>query len=101
MEDLSLPAVAALPPPPGAQSIVMYRPYAAHWDTLTLTSRTTVGDGVLYDLRASDGKHDWWLIGPDGAILQIRREGQDFERRPLETTPLMPEYLRLVPLLPH
>jgi hypothetical protein len=100
MEDLALPAIAALPSPPAAQTVLVYRPFAGHWDTLTVNSRLAVGDGVLYELRDSGGSRDWWLVGSDGVLLQIRREGQDYERRPLETTALMGEYRRLVALLP-
>jgi hypothetical protein len=101
MEDLELPAAQSLQTSPAGESMLVYRPFAAHWDTLTLASRTPVGDGVLLELRGSDGKRDWWLASAGGAILQMRREGQDFERRPLETTGLVAEYQRLVALLRH
>jgi len=98
MEDLTLPLLESLDLQRGAVTIAAYRPYGAKWDTLQVTKRA-VGDGVLYELRGSDGKRDWWLASPAGFLVQLRREGQDFERRPLEQTALFEEYRRLRALL--
>jgi hypothetical protein len=98
MEDLTLPLLESLDLQRGVVSIAAYRPYGAKWDTLQVTKRA-VGDGVLYELRGSDGKRDWWLASPSGSLVQLRREGQDFERRPLEQTALFEEYRRLRALL--
>lgn len=94
MEDLLVPTLSSLPPSASDTRVEVYRPYAAKWETLQV-SRRPIGDGALYELREKDGKRDWWLVSPAGALVQIRREGQDFERRPLEETRLMSEYLRL------
>ena len=99
MEDMLLPLVQELDVTGGAVDILAYRPYAAKWDSLKVTSQA-IGNGTLFTLQASDGKRDWWLISSGGVILQLRREGQTFERRPLEQTALEPEYLRLRSLLP-
>jgi hypothetical protein len=98
MEDLTLPLLESLDLQKGAATIAAYRPYGAKWDTVKVTERA-VGDGVLYELRGSDGKRDWWLVSGSGALVQLRREGQDFERRPLEQTALFEEYRRLRALL--
>lgn len=101
MEDLAVPAASRLALASHDSTLVVYRPYAAHWDTMSVTKRQVVGDGSLLEFRNPDGKREWWLVGGDGALVQIRREGQDFERRPLEMTTRMADYRRLKPLLPH
>ena len=98
MEDLTLPLLESLDLQRGPVTIAAYRPYGAKWDTLQVTKRA-VGDGVLYELRGSGGKRDWWLVSASGSLVQLRREGQDFERRPLEQTTLFEEYRRLRALL--
>ncbi len=98
MEDLTLPLLEGLDFRGGSVTIAAYRPYGAKWDTLQVSKRA-VGDGFLYELRDAKGKRDWWLVAPNGALVQIRREGQDFERRPLEQTALFAEYRRLRELL--
>ncbi len=80
--------------------IAAYRPFAAKWDTLVVTRQPLTG-GVLYELRSSDGKRDWWLVSQEGALVQLRREGQALERRPLETTPLFAVYRYLREQLPE
>jgi hypothetical protein len=100
MEDLLVPTLLALPDSPEATQVEVYRPYAAKWENLQV-SRRPVGDAVLYELRDADGKRDWWLVSRAGALVQLRREGQEFERRPLEETQLTAEYLRLKQLLPQ
>jgi hypothetical protein len=96
MEDQVLPL---LPQLPTGSLIAVFRPFAAKWDTLAVASQA-LGAGVLYELRKPDGKRDWWLVSRAGTLLQIRREGQNFERRPLELTPPYEEYRALKALLP-
>ena len=98
MEDQVLPLLQTLNFAAGAITIAVYRPFGAKLDTLQVTSRL-VGDGVLYELRGSDGKRDWWLVSRRGVLVQLRREGQDLERRPLEQTPLYEEYRLLLALV--
>ena len=97
LEDLALPLVAGAGE--GPVTVTIFRPVPFKWDTLTLTSQA-VGAGRLHEFRDGEGKREWWLTGPSGALLLLRREGQRFERRPLETTPLELEYHALLPLLP-
>jgi hypothetical protein len=99
MEDQVLPLLKALDLSAAPVTIAVYRPFAAQWDTLSV-ARSAVDDAELFELRSSTGKRDWWLVSARGVLLQLRREGQDFERRPLEATALFPEYLRLRALLP-
>jgi len=99
MEDLLVPTLRLLPGRTEAAKITVYRPYAGKWEDLQVSQRV-VGDGVLYELRDADGKRDRWLVSHGGDLVQLRREGQDFERRPLEETRLTPEYNRLKQLLP-
>ena len=99
MEDLAVPLLKSLDfRGAAAVTIAAYRPYGAKWDTLQVTENS-VGDGVLYQLRGSDSKRDWWLVSRDGALVRLTREGQEFERRPLEQTALFNEYRRLRALL--
>ncbi len=99
MEDLAVPLLKSLDfKGTAAVTIAAYRPYGATWDTLQVTEHS-VGDGVLYELRSSDSKRDWWLVSRNGALVRLTREGQEFERRPLEQTALFDEYRRLRALL--
>jgi hypothetical protein len=100
MEDLLVPTLRALPDHTTPRDVAVYRPYAAKWESLQVSQRP-VGDGVLYELRDADGKRDWWLVSHAGDLVQLRREGQDFERRPLEESRLVPEYARLKRLVPQ
>ena len=99
MEDFLIPVLASLRDTPQPWQVLVYRPFAAKWDLVTVTA-TARGNGTLYELDDGDGK-DWWLVAPTGAIVSMRREGQKFERRPLEETPLWAEYQRLGPLSCH
>ncbi len=101
MEDLAVPAAMSVAPSSRQAVLLVYRPYAAHWDTVAVTVRRPVADGMFLELRNPDGKREWWLLGAEGALLQIQREGQDFERRTLEMSALMAEYQRLMPLAPR
>lgn len=93
MEDQVLPLLATVQSA-GATTITIYRPFAAKWDTLHVTQRPLAG-GAQFELQARDGKREWWLVTQSGFLVQIRREGQDFERRPLERTHLVREYVHL------
>lgn len=97
LEDLAVPLVAGQRE--GPVTVAIFRPVPFKWDTLVLTSRA-VGEGRLHEFRDAKGKREWWLTGPSRALLLLRREGQRFERRPLETTSLEQEYHALLPLLP-
>ncbi len=99
MEDLLLPTLQALAGVPQPWTVLVYRPFAAKWDTLTVTT-APVSDASLITLTSRDGRRDWWLLSAEGALVQMLREGQDFERRPLELTPLWAVYQRLLPLVP-
>ena len=99
MEDQLLPLLDALDSAEPHQ-VAAYRPFASKWDTLAVTRQPLVG-GVLFELRNADGKRDWWLVSHEGALVQLRREGQEFERRPLETTPLFAVYRSLREQLPE
>ncbi len=99
MEDLLLPTLSAASGTPQPWTVLVYRPFAAKWDTLTVTSEP-VSDASLITLTSGDGKRDWWLVSAEGALIRMLREGQEFERRPLELTPLWAAYQRLLPLVP-
>ena len=97
MEDQLLPILEGSPARREPVVVAVYRPFAGKWDTLTVTKRA-VDDGWLYELRSTNGKRDWWLVSAEGILVQLLREGQDYERRPLEGTSAAREYLRLVAL---
>lgn len=99
MEDQLLPLLDSVG---AAESIriAVYRPFAAKWDTLEVTRQPLRG-GTLFELQDSDGSRDWWTVSQGGVLVQLRREGQELERRPLETTPLFEVYIRLRQQLPE
>jgi hypothetical protein len=90
MEDQLLPALASADSQRPLM-VVAYRPFAAKWDTLTVTRRP-LGDATVFELLNSDGKRDHWLVARDGTLIRLTREGQKLERRPLEATALYAEY---------
>ncbi len=91
MEDLLVPVLASLNGAPQPWRVLIYRPFAAKWDLVTVTASAR-GKGKLYELTDPDGSKDWWLVAPTGALVDMRRGGQNFERRPLEETPLWAQY---------
>jgi hypothetical protein len=59
MEDLLVPTLRSLSKMPSPWTVLAYRPFAAKWDTLTVTS-VPVGTASYYTLAEPDGKRDWW-----------------------------------------
>lgn len=97
MEDLLVPVLSSLGKQPQPWQLLIYRPFAAKWDLVTVTT-TALGAGTVYQLADHDGSGNTWLLFSNGAIVHMRRSGQNFERRPLEETPLWAEYQSLGPL---
>ena len=92
MEDLLLPVLGALEHE-ATRTIAVYRPYAAKWDTLQVRSNHTGGRRLVEIQSAPD---DLWtlVLGDDDTIIQIlRSKYPDFERRPIEESRRVAEYM--------
>lgn len=94
MEDQLLPLIQAEGDPRRLR-VAVYRPYQAKWDTLRVVCRKTEA-ATLATVTASDGEHFFWTITADGALVRLTRDRDPgFERRPLEMTARVADYLRL------
>ena len=101
MEDQLLPLIQA----PGADTrgvrLAVYRPYQSKWDTISVVCRRTQG-ATLATETAPDGEHFFWTITADGALVRLTRDrNPGFERRPLEMTQRVADYVRLRELWEH
>jgi hypothetical protein len=95
MEDQLLPLVTASTFSTTPQRVLAFRPYTQKWDTLSVTVARPEGATVV-TVTAPDGEHFFWLVSPDGALIRITRDRHlDSERRPLEKTWRVRDYLRL------
>ena len=95
MEDQLLPLIQA----PGVETrgvrLAVYRPHQSKWDTLSVACRRTQG-ATLATETAPDGEHFFWTITADGALVRLTRDrNPGFERRPLELTRRVTDYMRL------
>jgi hypothetical protein len=94
MDDLLIPTFEALVPDQRT-TIHVYRPYAATWDTIAARLRVDGARGR--EVEVQEAPDDVWtfVLAADGAILQIlRTKYPDFERRPLEQSARISEYLK-------
>lgn len=101
MEDQLLPLIRA----PGADArevrLAIYRPYQSKWDTISVACRRTRG-ATLATETAPDGEHFFWTITADGALVRLTRDrNPGFERRPLDLTQRVADYVRLRELWEH
>jgi hypothetical protein len=95
MEDQLLPLIDQLADGKEPQTIAVYRPYPNHWDTLAVTVEARRGARVA-TLVDGDGERWTWVISEAGALVQmLRSKYPDVERRPLETTAPIADYVRL------
>ena len=94
MDDQLVPLIEGLASAE-SQQITVYRPFAGKWDTTTVTVRRT-GDALFADFANGPGDTDHWVITLDGALVQVTRDKYpNLERRPLEKTRRIGDYLRL------
>ena len=95
MEDQLLPLIDVLADRAEPRTVLVYRPYPNRWDSLTVAVEAIPG-GRRATLVESEGTRWTWVISDGGALVQIlRSEHPGIERRPLETTARMADYLRL------
>jgi hypothetical protein len=95
MEDQLLPLIDMVANRKEPQAVLVYRPYPNRWDSLTVAVEAIPG-GRRATLVESEGERWTWVISDSGALVQILRSRHpDVERRPLETTARMADYVRL------
>ena len=94
MDDLLVPAFLALAPD-GHGSLTVFRPYAVKWDTLDVRVRI---DETRRYVEVGNAPDDLWtlVLSEDDAVLQIlRSKYPHFERRPLEQSSRVGQYMIL------
>ncbi len=95
MEDQLLPLIRAASADTRRLRLAIYRPYQSKWDTITIVCRRKQG-ATLVTETAPDGEHFFWTVTADGALVRITRDrNRGFERRPLELSERMADYVRL------
>ena len=95
MEDQLLPLIQAAGVHRRPVRLAIYRPLPSKWDTITIACRRTHG-ATLATETVPDGEHVFWTITADGALVRLTRDrDRDFERRPLEMSNRVADYLRL------
>jgi len=101
MEDQLLPLIEAAGVDARRRRLAIYRPHAARWDTITVACRRNQGATLVTETEP-DGEHRFWTITADGALVRLTRERDlDFERRPLELSTRVADYVRLRALWRH
>lgn len=101
MEDQLLPLIQAAGVDRGRVRLAIYRPRASKWDTITIACRRAQG-ATLATVTAPDGERFFWTITADGALVRLTRDrDRDFERRPLDMSERVADYLRLRELWKH
>lgn len=101
MEDQLLPLIEAAGVDARRRRLAIYRPHAAKWDTITVACRRTEGATLVTETEP-DGEHLYWAITADGALVRLTRDrDRDFERRPLEMSARVADYVRLRGLWEH
>lgn len=99
MEDQLLPLIQAAGA--GTRRLAIYRPSPSKWDTITIACTRTRG-ATLATETEPDGEHLFWTITADGALVTLTRDrDRDFERRPLDLTARVADYVRLRELWAH
>ena len=94
MDDQLVPLILGLPSGV-SQQITVFRPFPRKWDVMTVSVRRT-NDAIFADLVNGPGDIDHWIITFDGALVRVTRDKYpNLERRPLEQTSRMADYLRL------
>lgn len=101
MEDQLLPLIEAAGVDARRRRLAIYRPHAAKWDTITVACRRTEGATLVTETEP-DGERLYWTITADGALVRLTRDrDRDFERRPLDMTQRVADYVRLRALWEH
>ncbi len=101
MEDQLLPLVEAACLRTQPARLALYRPYPSKWVTITIACKRTRGATLVTETEP-DGEHYFWTITADGDLVRLTRDRHSgFERRPLEMTERVADYLRLRQLWEH
>lgn len=101
MEDQLLPLIEAACAQSRRVRLAVYRPVLSKWDTITISCKRTQ-DATLATGTEPDGEHLFWTIAADGALVRLTRDRHPgFERRPLELSSRMADYVRLRQLWEH
>jgi hypothetical protein len=99
MDDQLLPLIQELARHPGAQRIAIFHPFANKWDTVTVIPRSAKR-ALVVDIANGPGDIDHWIITHDGALVRVTRDKYpNLERRPLELTARMVDYLKFKSLM--
>lgn len=97
MDDQLVPLLRALSASGTPRALAVFRPYAMHWDTLTVGARDTAGVRVVTEFEGGRAV-EVRVLPPLGGILAARRTDGS-ERRPLEGSPAYAQWQRRRPLL--
>ncbi|HVO35992.1 MAG TPA: hypothetical protein VMT21_10525 [Gemmatimonadales bacterium] len=101
MEDQLLPLIQAAGVNSRRLRLALYRPRPSRWDTITIACRRTQGATLVTETEP-DGEHFFWTITADGALVRLTRDRTPgFERRPLDLTRRVMDYVRLRELWTH
>jgi len=101
MEDQLLPLIEAAGAGTRRLRLAVYRPYRSQWDTISVACRRTQG-ATLATVTEADGEHFFWTITADGALVRLTRDrNPGFERRPLDMTRRVADYVRLREVWEH
>jgi len=95
MEDQLLPLIRGAGVDARHLRVDIYRPRQERWDTVSIACRRAQG-ATLATVTEPDGEHFFWTITADGALVWITRDrNRGFERRPLEMTARVADYMSL------
>ncbi|PYO41564.1 MAG: hypothetical protein DMD33_12700 [Gemmatimonadetes bacterium] len=94
MDDQLVPLILGLSSGVSRQ-VTVFRPFPRKWGVMTVSVRRT-NDAIFADLVNGPGDTDHWIITLDGALVRVTRDKYpNLERRPLEQTSRMADYVRL------
>lgn len=85
MDDQLVPLLRALPGTGAQAQLAVFRPFAARWDTLTVTARDTAGVRVVTLVERGEAREVWALLSSGGIVAA--RQSTGAERRPLDGSP--------------
>lgn len=94
MDDQVVPLVMRLVRDSSMHHVMLFRPYAHRWDTISVQAFGRPW-GTLARLTTADGSVSTWWISRDGELIRIK-SGDGSERTPVPMTRLFPKYHRIV-----
>ncbi len=97
MEDQLIPILNEIPG--NRDQVAVFRPFVGRWDTLTISVRRTPRM-IAADLTDPAGEVFHWFLTTDGVLIRMTSDKfPELERRPLEGTVRIRDYVRLMDLL--